>query len=104
MSGVMKSNIQDMYGPRGTKGAYIQWSKVHPWADSYLDLWLSPLDGHFGPVAREVLAQTNQTKLMVLELAQAPNMDRDLQAGSCMLAGISGPTHNAIQSLNVATR
>lgn len=87
MSGVIKSNIQDTYGRSGTKGAYIQWSKVHPWATSYLDLWLSPLDGGFGPVAKEVLAKSSQTKLMVLELAQAPNMERDLQAGCFFVAG-----------------
>lgn len=80
MSGVITRPLQDMYRHTSAKGVVIDWGQAHPWAANYLDLWTSPVDGQFGPVAKEVLAQSSQTKLMVFELAQAPYVEKELQA------------------------
>lgn len=80
MSEVVKGNIAHFFKQGSFKGSmYVDWPEVHPGISSYLDLWQSPSDAEFGPVAREVLRQSSQTKLMVFELAQAPNIDKDLQ-------------------------
>jgi hypothetical protein len=87
LSGIVKAQISSLFPNDVAKGR-IDWAEVHPTVSSYMDLWQSPYDTAYGPVARQVLKQSSQTKLMVYELAQAPNIDKELQVGrlrSCML-------------------
>lgn len=82
MSGVLKAHASSMFSAQGPHSEYVDWSTVHPAATTYLDLWAGPSKSQFGPVAVEVLRQQQQTKLMVLELAQALYIKHDLQASS----------------------
>jgi hypothetical protein len=78
LSGITKGQISSLFPTDVVKGQ-IDWAEVHPTVSSYMDLWQSPYDTAYGPVARRVLKQSSQTKLMVFELAQAPNIDKELQ-------------------------
>lgn len=78
MSHIVKGSITSLLPSDIAKGR-IDWAEAHPTVSSYMDLWQSPYDGAYGPVARQVLKQSSQTKLMVFELAQAPNIDQELQ-------------------------
>ena len=80
MSGTLKGHSARLFGSHGPQSMLVDWSDIHPEAATYQQLWVGQLYDEFGPVAREVLKQQHQTRLMVLELAQALYIHRDLQA------------------------